>query len=1104
MQQVEYVADSHSQQGFPRQLREGSIHGASDAPLIMSPVQKQMLSSKRMRPPLAEISVCNTSSPLPATAAALSSSTIQHPSHSQACKTPHSMSSLHSKTNMNTNSIDQSNPTSTASSNHSRTIEAATREPPQLHDHSNFFSSGAISAQPLRSTEQQRRLPHFYSAPILVPNLSSAETHNHHQHHHSLENQGQNSMSPASTVATLATTDSESRKLAINRAASRSHLTRDAKTLRTRIRRLWQDPRQTEQTRARHGPKNQYMLLEESLIGILQIVPPIIENAKESSAALDLPHSARLPVESALHRPVVSYPISVNTAEFSANSTTALPSSPPTENAASPVSPVSKSNGSTPATPAHSRARTTSSTSASTISATRYQIATSILQPMEPCLTDIAQPAIRSPTNFSLLGEPALSTIIATAATPSGTGLLNMTSLDQRLGESNEILISKLLSLSNTFTGAIRSLCEQQNEKVLRFDDDMILELLTRWEQEEPEEQDAEPDNTSTASLVTLGATNALERYQITVGRVWEETEVILSSVRKIRDIVEYGRVQHSSDFDDGEDSEEDAVERDEEVKRNLYSTLLFHANGLITVLGEFLECVSGILRLVASIKTQRKSMENEQQNDGPATELNNQVVQPPAEFLANGPRPRPVKHLNPFLMRKLKHKTAFKSIADKVRRSLSDFAKRSTNSLLTIFPPLGDGTNEGFNWDSYSDYEYESEGLAPTEMGSSIFGEEANVRTLSPPDSPKFIPENYQRHHRRLSSGNSSGLPEYWPGSIRLGLSDDCQSPTNPASPNTIATPLVSTFGTQVASSSRNMTLERTPDAAPIEAEPYSSPFSPTRSNYKEKRPSSLFRKSSQNSTFSGISISAPISATSRPFSAYSSGSETQTPSRNNYKARPPKPPAELPPMPLSPVHSYFKADEIMQETARLKAGSVNSMNTYLATRSISPQQGIPLTLDSPFARQTSIRMGNDRNRYSIRMPADDIPSLIHLATTRSSPTAFWRRRSYSDALEKSCQTLQRESFHSGASETTMQPTPLTSEFAQNFRESSIRLTSFEFVLWNIVLLETTVNEAIWQPQTLEPTDFEYSKGIVGHAQPAFKHFISQKPTLHLPGIDQ
>ncbi|KAG0239117.1 hypothetical protein BGX31_003023, partial [Mortierella sp. GBA43] len=961
---------------------------------------------------------------------------------------------------MYTNTIDSS-----SSSIHSQIMEA--REPLQMHDHSNFISTGPLAlslsaAQPTISSEERQRLPHFHSAPILVPSSASAEALSRPAMHHP-----QNSISTTATIVS-----SETRKPSSTRTVSRGHLTRDAKALRNRIRKLWQDPRQPEPTRTRRDPKNQYMLLEEALIGILQIVPPIIQNAGESSAALGLIYPSKPPAaEPSIHRPAASYPISINTAELSTGPTTALPSSPSQWNTSAlalappstPGIPTSKSSGSTPTSSGDSRARTTSSNSVSTASATRYQIATSILQPTEPCLTDVAQPTVRSPTNISLLGEPALSTI-ASAAHASGA---NKSSPEPRLQESNEILVSKLLSLSNIFTAAIRSLCEQQNEKVLRFDDDMILELLTRWEQEAGKEvQDQEPENNSTTSLVTLGATNALERYQHTVGRVWEETETILSSVRKIREIVEYGRVQHFSDFD-GDDSEEDAVEKDQETKRNLYSTLLFHANGLITVLGEFLECVSGILRLVGTIKTQRKSTEEQREDDqlpiARAPEVRN--IQPPAGLVAN--EPRPIKHLDPALMRKLKRKTPFKSIADKVRRSLSDFAKRSTTSLLTIFPPLGDGTNDGFSWDSYSDGEYDSEEWAPTDMGSSIFGDEdVNVRTLSPPDSPEFNPIIYQQRHRRLSSGNSSGFADqYWPGSIRLGFSDDNQSPPNPASPSSVvATPLVPTFGTQITALSPIMSPERIPDVinarfqvaepprgtvepisiTPTEAQPYYSLISRAKSDGRSKRASSLFRKNSQNSTFSGVNISAPIPTTvPRPFSVYSSASECPTPTRNNYKARPPKPPTDQLPETPSPVQSYFKADEIMQETGSNKRSSL-----YLATRSISPQQVAPLTLDSPFTRQTSIRMGHDRNRYSVKMPADDIGSSIQPVPSNISPMAFWRRRSYNDVLEKNWQALQRESFQSGVSDVSMQSTSATSEFPQHSSRSSIRMTTFDFMV--------------------------------------------------------
>lgn len=215
-----------------------------------------------------------------------------------------------------------------------------------------------------------------------------------------------------------------------------------------------------------------------------------------------------------------------------------------------------------------------------------------------------------------------------------------------------------------------------------------------------------------------------------------------------------------------------------------------------MTVLGEFLECVSGIQRLVSTIKTHRKSQEIASDelclNNGSSLgsngfEENGQQSSSVVDFISDDPIP--VKHLDPALMRKLKRKTRFKTITEKVRRSFSDFAKRSTTSLLAVFPPLGDGTNEGFHWDSYSDGEYYSEEWVGTEWGSSLAADEDSVvRTLSPPDSPGIKSETFYSRHRRLSSKDSSGMPEqYWPGSTRLGLSEDDMSPTNsihPASP--------------------------------------------------------------------------------------------------------------------------------------------------------------------------------------------------------------------------------------------------------------------------------------------------------------------------------
>ncbi|KAF9354030.1 hypothetical protein BGX26_008204 [Mortierella sp. AD094] len=420
--------------------------------------------------------------------------------------------------------------------------------------------------------------------------------------------------------------------------------------------------------------------------------------------------------------------------------------------------------------------------------------------------------------------------------------------------------------------------------------------------------------------------------------------------------------------------------------------------------------------------------------------------------------------------MRKLKRKTPFKSIADKVRRSFTDFAKRSTNQLLTIFPPLGDGTNEGFNWDSYSDNEYDSEEWAPTDMDSSVFGDEdAYTLTLSPPDSPGVMSDRPRHHlHRRLSSKDSSGQPEqYWPGSTKLGLSDDSQSPGNPSSPVTTISTTGTMFGDQSMFMSRSMSSERSvdainmrfrtgPDTPPVPKLPEvtsyfplvpESPVSPPPSAKEKRRSVQIFRRNSQASNFKGACISSPIPVAPRPFSVYSSGSESQTPSRHNYRVRPPKPPTALPPMPPSPVHSssYFKADEIMQDSASFKQKPLNKRaSLYLATRNTSPQQATPPTLESHFVRRTSIRMAN-RNRYSVKMPSDEVSDQEVPDINNTPSSVFWRRRSYNDALEKSWQALQLESLNSNMSENSALSTPVTVEFVPGSR-SSVRLTSFEF----------------------------------------------------------
>lgn len=872
----------------------------------------------------------------------------------------------------------------------------------------------------------------------------------------------------ASTPTSLSAT----RKIRAKRIASRGHLSRDAKALKTRIRRLWQDPRQPELNRSRHDSKNEYVLLEESLTGILQIVPPIIQNARTLSVDSPIASSSET-LMSALHNATSPFLPQSSSTEHSPRPSLSYTSHAPSKS--------SKSSGSTPTTPLHTRARTTSSNSTSTIGATRYQIATSILQPPEPPLTNLGKPTLRSPTSIATLGEPALSTI-ALGAGPASNATSHLTQgrKEPLLSESTGILISKLLNLSNTFTGAIKTLCEQQNEKVLRFDDDMILELLTRWEQEAGNEDEHGPDNSSSTSLVTLGTTNALERYQITVGRVWEETEVIVAGIRKIRDLVEFGRVQNYADFDP-DDSEEEVIKKDEVIRQTLYSTLLFHANGLITVLGEFLECVSGIQRLVGTLKTQRTSMDYERETRHGTNALSRDYSIADehismAEFIAD--EPRPIKVLDHNLARKLKRKTKFKKIAEKVRRSVTDFAKRSTTSLLTIFPPLGDGTNEGF-LDLYSDGEYDSDYVAGTEITESIYDDEDTYsRTLSPPASPGVMLDKYRQRHRRLSSNNSSGpLEQYWPGSIKLGTSDDNQSPDKVASdmilgPHDMAMSrsmssertidsistrfnLGSLTGPSVARNSLDSLRESQETVAPLPVHTFDAlvpPLTTLKPDTNEKRQSLLFRRrNSVQSGFTGTSISAPLPSTARPFSAYTSGSETQIlPTKRNYRVKPPKPPSAFHTMPPSPTGPLNNADIPSQDSFSFRQKAANRTSSYLAARSTPPQVPAPLILDSPFTRQTSIRMANDRNRYSIKMPSDDVPDAVTFTPSSNSSSAFWRRRSYNDALEKSWKALKHESFMSESStySQSSQATPIATEFEQHSRSSSIRLTSFDFLI--------------------------------------------------------
>ncbi|KAF9578654.1 hypothetical protein BGW38_005445 [Lunasporangiospora selenospora] len=523
---------------------------------------------------------------------------------------------------------------------------------------------------------------------------------------------------------------------------------------------------------------------------------------------------------------------------------------------------------------------------------------------------------------------------------------------------------------------------------------------------------------------------------------------MILSIIRKIRDLVEFGRVQH--DFADS-DSEEDAVVQDEAVKKNLYSTLLFHANGLVTLLGEFLESVSSIQRLVGSIKSKANDLETKALPRPPSEQVVPELIPESTpsvgSFLID--EPRPVKHLDPAMIRKLKRKTPFKAMAEKVRRSFSDFAKKSTHSLLTIFPPLGDGTNEGFHWDSYSDGVYDSEEWQTTEMSSSHIGfEDSFVRSaLATPISPSTVSEKRRRgHHRRLSSKDSSGLPDqYWPGSIKLGQLDEMIGPARPAPPHPLS------------ALSYDMNRDMFQDRI-VDPRLYSTN---TRLSSESRRESVQLglemhdtkrRDSVQTQAFTTASSSSSLLTPTRPFSTVSSGSDSYSPSRNNYKVRPPLPPAVLPSLPPSPTQSFFMAEEMMQETTSLQRKAANRTSLYLATRHSPPYQHAPLILDSPFTRQTIIRMGSDRNRYSVRMPSDDVarePSIT--MTTRSFPASFWRRRSMNDNVERGWNLMRRRgslvSATSGPSNPSSLSTPLSPEFDKQSK-ASVTLSSFEFAV--------------------------------------------------------
>ncbi|KAG0229563.1 hypothetical protein BGW41_002989 [Actinomortierella wolfii] len=927
---------------------------------------------------------------------------------------------------------------------------------------------------------------------------------------------------------------------------------------------------------------NPYVLLEDALIGILQIVPLIVDKSSVVSSGAIPPNKAGTNNTTAAAATNTTQPTWSHNRKDSASMAT-----PPPRPGAMRTETIT--NTSSPPSPLYTRARTTStgSNSNSTISATRYQLATTMLQPPEfPLSEDVPSSSSATPAasagdettspqsppfpHTAALSEPSLSSL-------SKTANMEGTSPEQpTMAQSSRILVDKLMSLSSSFTRAIKMLCEQQHERVLRFDDDVILELLLKWEQGaggdgedgggDNKHDDPESDNHSTTSLITLDATNALERYQITVGRVWEETEIIRSCIRKIREIVEFGHVQsEANDFDEG-DSEEDVLKRDNHVRKTIYSTLLFHTNALVTVLGEYLECISSIQRLFGTIRGPNKSTdagapsnqgtmaEHHQQHSQQSsshTPTNTATTTPVSDIMLVN-EPRPIRHLDPALTRRLQRKTRFKTLTDKMRHQFSQFTKRSTDTLLAIFPPLGDGMNDGsLYWDSDEDYgvHWESDdgyhmgvsttmtSTTATDRYESIYsgGEDTESYSPSPlsplahvaatattcPSSPSSkselvntsaasvlaaaVGKRRPQFHRRISSKGSDSMPEqYWPGSQPLHSSDhgnwsdsshsrltspdlyagNGSSGSGHTSPSRQA--MVNIGGDHYATGmggggggehghgsmawlsslagTRKSSKRHSGESSSVHEENHKSPLAlshgppqlnPLRTGPEDRaRQSLLFRRRGswqpKQAPITAACISAPLPNLSNRNSGMSFGSDPLTPTKNNYKAAPPPPPSEASTR-HDPDHEHDNprpsdvGSEGSTDMSRSKTFS------YLAVRTGTPQLQGPLILDSPFTRQTSIRMAHDRNRYSIRMPNEILgedgssssssslqSSSLSLSSSsdfrkRSSTTSsassssssafssgssssspFWRRRSFNDALEKSWNALTSEGMNS------------------------------------------------------------------------------------------
>ncbi|KAF9933170.1 hypothetical protein FBU30_006336 [Linnemannia zychae] len=239
MQHIELMSDSaqnYHTSPHPLQIYDNqSFH--HDASLLSdtytspaSMLQKQTLSSKRMRPPLSEISTVNI--PPSSSTTLISSDALQQ---QQQIIYPHfqnSSSQAHNKYTTTT----RINP------NRGNNAEDEIKQRQQYQQQHHLHERARFA---IASTE-----PPYLSLP--ASGLVTAVIGPH--------DNAMNATSPLSdtTILTPASVKSQPtpRTKVDKKQTTRANLSRDARTIKVRIRRLWMDPSQEEHIRARREPKS--------------------------------------------------------------------------------------------------------------------------------------------------------------------------------------------------------------------------------------------------------------------------------------------------------------------------------------------------------------------------------------------------------------------------------------------------------------------------------------------------------------------------------------------------------------------------------------------------------------------------------------------------------------------------------------------------------------------------------------------------------------------------------------------------------------------------------------------------------------------------------